>query len=102
MSSWYTISNQCPFECYVLYVQTAGEPSIANLDWMYHRSTGDTHTADWRLQLQKAMHNYAGVYRNEDLLLKGCNTISNIATDVQENIRVRTCMLYIPNFPPFW
>lgn len=68
--------------------QTAGERSIANVDWLYHHTEGDTHTADWRLKLQKVMHNNAGVYRNEDLLAEGCSKISELSKSIDKNIRV--------------
>ena len=70
------------------WVQNAGERSIANLDWLNHRTEGDTHTADWRLMLQKVMHNNAGVYRNEDLLAEGCSKMTELSKNINENIRV--------------
>ena len=69
-------------------LQTAGERSIANIDWLNHRTDGDTHTADWRLKLQKVMHNNAGVYRNEDLLAEGCSKMLELSKSIDENIRV--------------
>ena len=79
------INDHCTICC---SNQTAGEQSIANLDWLNHRTEGDTHTADWRLKLQKVMHNKAGVYRNEDLLAEGCVKMSELAKNIHDNIRV--------------
>ena len=64
------------------------------MDWLYHRTEGDTHTADWRLKLQKVMHTNAGVYRNEDLLAEGCSKISELSESIDENIRVTHVLSY--------
>ena len=54
-----------------------GEESIANFDQVRH-SNGQTNTAAIRLEMQKAMQNYAAVYRNGDTLQKGCDVMEDV------------------------
>ena len=74
-------------------MQNAGEQSLANLDRLYHHSKGDTHTADWRLNMQRVMHNNAGVYRNGQFLKEGCAQIRQLAADMEKNLMV--CVVFL-------
>ena len=62
---------------------------MANLDKLYNESNGDTSTAEWRLKMQRVMHNNAGVYRTGEFLKDGCNQISQLAVDMEKNLKVR-------------
>ncbi len=79
-------------------LQRAGEESLANLDNLYHKSQGDTPTAEWRLNMQRVMHNNAGVYRSGKFLKDGCDQISKLAVDMEKNLKVHnnhcTCIAY--------
>ena len=75
-------------------MQSAGEQSLANLDRLYHHSEGDTHTADWRLKMQRVMHNNAGVYRSGQFLKEGCTKITQLAADMEENLKVCVVLAY--------
>lgn len=68
--------------------QNAGENSIANLDHLYHTSNGETHTAELRLRMQRAMHEKAGVFRTGETLKQGCQQITQIATHLDEDLKL--------------
>ncbi|XP_064383091.1 succinate dehydrogenase [ubiquinone] flavoprotein subunit, mitochondrial-like isoform X2 [Halichondria panicea] len=68
--------------------ERAGEESLANLDNLYHKSQGDTPTAEWRLNMQRVMHNNAGVYRSGKFLKDGCDQISKLAVDMEKNLKL--------------
>uniref|UniRef100_A0A7R9I462 Succinate dehydrogenase [ubiquinone] flavoprotein subunit, mitochondrial n=1 Tax=Timema bartmani TaxID=61472 RepID=A0A7R9I462_9NEOP len=56
---------------------SAGEASVANLDWVRH-AKGNISTAALRLNLQKAMQTHAAVFRTEDTLQEGCKKTEEI------------------------
>merc|ERR1712137_1403648 len=56
----------------------AGEESIAKLDKMRY-SNGHYPTGKLRMEMQKAMQRYAAVFRRQDFLEKGCETIHDIS-----------------------
>uniref|UniRef100_A0A7R8Z9A3 Succinate dehydrogenase [ubiquinone] flavoprotein subunit, mitochondrial n=1 Tax=Timema douglasi TaxID=61478 RepID=A0A7R8Z9A3_TIMDO len=56
---------------------SAGEASVANLDWVRH-AKGNISTAALRLNLQKAMQTHAAVFRTEETLQEGCKKTEEI------------------------
>jgi succinate dehydrogenase (ubiquinone) flavoprotein subunit len=61
----------------------AGEQSITNLDNMRY-STGKIPTAAMRTQMQKAMQRYAAVFRRQDYLEKGCETLHEVSQEMKD------------------
>lgn len=66
----------------------AGESSIANLDHLYNCCQSGRPTAELRLDLQRIMHNNAGVYRNQQLLSEGCTKLSDLAKSIPTDLKV--------------
>ncbi|XP_036334312.1 succinate dehydrogenase [ubiquinone] flavoprotein subunit, mitochondrial-like [Rhagoletis pomonella] len=64
----------------------AGEMSVANIDKLLH-ANGSITTASLRLQMQKAMHHHAGVFRIGPNLQEGVQKMINIYNEFK-NIRV--------------
>ena len=62
---------------------------MANLDYLYTGCTSGKSTAEWRQDLQKIMHNNAGVYRKQDLLAEGCSKLRQLTQDMKSNLKVR-------------
>lgn len=54
---------------------SAGEASVANIDKLRFAS-GNTSTAEIRLNMQKTMQNHAAVFRTGDVLKEGCNKMA--------------------------
>ena len=61
---------------------------MANLDYLYNQCKSGRPTADWRLDMQRIMHNNAGVYRNQDLLSEGCSKLDKLAVEMKDNLKV--------------
>ena len=61
---------------------------MANLDHLYNHCNSGQPTAVWRLELQKIMHNYAGVYRNGKLLAEGCSKLRELSQNLNSNLKV--------------
>ena len=61
---------------------------MANLDRLYNQCKSGRPTAEWRLELQKIMHNNAGVYRNQELLVEGCSKLQDLTKDLPTNLKV--------------
>ena len=68
--------------------QSAGEKSIANLDRLYTQCRSGRSTAELRLELQRIMHNNAGVYRNQELLAEGCSKLHQLAQAIPADLKV--------------
>ncbi|CAG2061908.1 unnamed protein product [Timema podura] len=66
---------------------SAGEASVANLDWVRH-AKGNISTAALRLNLQKAMQTHAAVFRTEDTLQEGCKKTEEIYKQMSD-LKVR-------------
>ncbi len=62
---------------------------MSNLDYLYNQCKSGRPTAEWRLDLQRVMHNNAGVYRNQDLLAEGCDKLDKLAAEMKDNLKVR-------------
>jgi succinate dehydrogenase (ubiquinone) flavoprotein subunit len=56
---------------------SAGEESVANLDWIRH-SNGSISTAELRLKMQKTMQTHAAVFREEKTLQEGCKKMEDL------------------------
>jgi succinate dehydrogenase / fumarate reductase flavoprotein subunit len=56
----------------------AGEEALAKLDRIRH-SKGTTPTSDIRLDMQKTMQKYCGVFRTKKILDQGCKEIDRVA-----------------------
>ena len=56
---------------------SAGEFSVANLDYLLHKN-GTVSTADLRLRMQRTMQNHAAVFRDGPVLQEGCKKMSEI------------------------
>lgn len=56
----------------------AGEEALAKLDKIRH-SKGTTPTSEVRLDMQKTMQKYCGVFRTQGILDKGCKEIDRVA-----------------------
>lgn len=61
----------------MLRLQTAGEASVANLDWCRYAS-GSISTADLRLLMQKTMQSHAAVFRTEEVLREGVKKMGEL------------------------
>jgi succinate dehydrogenase / fumarate reductase, flavoprotein subunit len=61
----------------------AGEEAIAGLDRLRH-AKGGRKTADIRLDMQRAMQNYATVFRTDKLLQEGVGKIQDIARTLSD------------------
>lgn len=61
----------------------AGEESIANLDRIRF-SKGSTPTAKIRLEMQQAMQKYAAVFRRQDYLEQGCQTLHDVSQRITD------------------
>jgi succinate dehydrogenase/fumarate reductase flavoprotein subunit len=73
--------------CYV--PQDAGEGSISNIDYLLNQCQSEGRpVAELRLELQRIMHNNAGVYRNQQLLEEGCSKLSELVKSVPRNLKV--------------
>lgn len=57
--------------------------SVANLDKLLH-ANGSVTTAALRLQMQKTMHQYAGVFRIGPNLQKGVETLTKIYNNFKD------------------
>jgi succinate dehydrogenase / fumarate reductase, flavoprotein subunit len=62
---------------------SAGEQAIARLDRLRH-AKGGRKTADIRLDMQRAMQNYATVFRTDKLLQEGVGKIQDIARTLSD------------------
>ena len=84
-----------------MFAQNAGEESVANLDYLYNDCKSGSPTAEWRLDLQRVMHNNAGVYRKQELLAEGCHKLdqlAQLALEMKENLKV-SCLKVMPLDP---
>ncbi|KAK3782418.1 hypothetical protein RRG08_033059 [Elysia crispata] len=66
--------------------QNAGESSVANLDKLRY-ADGSTRTSELRLKMQKVMQTHAGVFRDGQSLLEGCNKMQEVY-DGMEDLKV--------------
>ncbi|GFR69764.1 succinate dehydrogenase [ubiquinone] flavoprotein subunit, mitochondrial [Elysia marginata] len=66
--------------------QNAGESSVANLDKLRY-ADGSTRTSELRLRMQKVMQTHAGVFRDGDSLVEGCNKMQDVY-DGMEDLKV--------------
>lgn len=62
---------------------SAGEESVANLDWV-RNANGSVPTADLRLKMQKTMQNHAAVFREEKTLQEGVKKMSSIYKTIKD------------------
>jgi len=62
---------------------SAGEESVANLDWV-RNANGSVPTADLRLKMQKTMQNHAAVFREEKTLQEGVKKMSGIYKTIKD------------------
>lgn len=69
-----------------LFLQNAGEESVANLDWVRY-ADGDITTAQLRLNMQKTMQNHAAVFREEVTLQEGVRKMDSIYQQIK-NVKV--------------
>lgn len=67
----------------IIFVQNAGEESIANIDKLRF-SNGTVPTADLRLEMQKNMQLYAAVFRTGTTLDEGCKKIQNVYSKLKD------------------
>ncbi|RUS83478.1 hypothetical protein EGW08_008794 [Elysia chlorotica] len=63
--------------------QNAGESSVANLDKLRY-ADGSTRTSELRLNMQKVMQTHAGVFRDGDSLLEGCNKMQQVYEGMED------------------
>jgi succinate dehydrogenase / fumarate reductase flavoprotein subunit len=63
------------------------EPALARFDKFRH-ANGGTPTAELRLQMQKTMQNYAGVFRTQETLDEGTEKIRALVDQFNDDIRV--------------
>lgn len=62
---------------------SAGEQSVANLDWILHKE-GSVSTADLRLKMQRCMQSHAAVFRDGPVLQEGCELMSEIFKELKD------------------
>lgn len=61
----------------------AGEESVANMDKLRF-SNGRTPVANLRLKMQKAMQNYASVFRTGEIMKEGCEKIYELYDEMED------------------
>lgn len=72
----------------LLYLQSAGEASVANLDCVRF-ANGSITTAQLRLNMQKTMQSHAAVFRTQETLETGCKKMDEIYSCLKD-LKVRT------------
>lgn len=68
-----------------------GLSSIEYLDSVRLGGKGNRSVGELRLELQKTMQKFAGVFRTQDLLEEGCEKVSQLYQQLHD-IRVRNFM----------
>ena len=66
-----------------MFVQNAGEQSVANMDALL-QNKGSVPTADLRLRMQKVMQNHAAVFRDGPSLKEGCQKLDQLQAEMKD------------------
>ena len=68
------------------------------MDYLYNHCQSGRSTAELRLELQRIMHNNAGVYRNQTLLSEGCSKLSDLSKSIPADLKVVMKMIIVLRF----